>query len=1084
MEEGLSLDKRTAGKIEKTRHMENGVRMLDGTVNDAVEARALGLNPDHIDIYSASWGPEDDGKTVDGPGPLARRAFIHGVTTGRKGRGSIFVWASGNGGRHTDSCNCDGYTNSIFTLSISSATQGGFKPWYLEECSSTLATTYSSGTPGQDRSVATVDMDGKMRPAHLCTLEHTGTSASAPLAAGIAALALEANPGLTWRDVQYLVVLTSRSAPLAGEPGWTRNGVNRKVSHKFGYGLMDAGAMVTLAEIWTNIPAQHICKSQEINEERQIDPTPGSTLTVHMDVTGCDGSLNQVRFLEHVQCKLTLRFFPRGNLRVQLTSAMGTTSTLLFERPKDVVSSSFDDWPFLSVHFWGEKAEGRWTLQITNSGTRSVNQPGNMLHLLVIMLHLEPGILKKWQLIFYGTATSPIRIKSNNGAGKSPDAKPPRKNKAGVRFNVTRPEVVTNFAGLNETFDDATQREGSWDDRDHPVGDDQRTKLYQGRTIVYDCDTECDHQGCYGQGPTQCIACGHYKLDSLCVNRCPPRSFPNQDGICWPCHDSCDTCAGAGQDSCLTCAPAHLRVTDLAVCLQQCPEGYYEDSEENLCVPCEPNCASCHDQPDYCSSCEHHLVLYENRCYATCPVYTYETEDYRCSPCHTTCATCNGSSETQCISCRSEHLSLDGACLESCPSGYYAHRRRRECIHCPQRCATCGESGCLTCEPYWTLDRKANCVPEGSSHCDSGEYWEGGHCRPCHSTCEKCDGPTETNCISCSPPLLLEGSRCLATCLDGSFLDQGVCVPCLHTCQRCVSRVNCTLCSPGLHLQSGECRTTCAHGYYSDGGVCAKCYLSCMTCTGPRRDQCVTCPPGWQLAAGECHPDCPLGFFKSQYGCQKCDHYCHTCSGEGPLNCTSCPARSMLDGGMCTQCLGSQYYDSTTRLCQMCHDTCKSCTGRGPFQCSTCRPPLHLDLLSHRCLQCCGQQRSQDCCQCDQVTGNCPDSSPSGKRRIHSGPEQGTQRRVEGEVNQTPFSPLRAVTPLAVGLCATVFIVLALTFTLLQARSRPRRKLWMSEEGYKKVSTDSSTDNFPLNQEENSFIGEEDASEDILFTRT
>merc|ERR1711962_714781 len=35
-----------------------GVRMLDGVVNDAVEARALSLNPNHIDIYSASWGPE------------------------------------------------------------------------------------------------------------------------------------------------------------------------------------------------------------------------------------------------------------------------------------------------------------------------------------------------------------------------------------------------------------------------------------------------------------------------------------------------------------------------------------------------------------------------------------------------------------------------------------------------------------------------------------------------------------------------------------------------------------------------------------------------------------------------------------------------------------------------------------------------------------------------------------------------------------------------------------------------------------------------------------------------------------------
>merc|ERR1719266_3208575 len=91
-----------------------GVRMLDGIVNDAVEARAIGLNPNHIDIYSASWGPEDDGKTVDGPGPLARKAFVNGITRGRNGRGSIFVWASGNGGRHVDDCNCDGYTSSIF----------------------------------------------------------------------------------------------------------------------------------------------------------------------------------------------------------------------------------------------------------------------------------------------------------------------------------------------------------------------------------------------------------------------------------------------------------------------------------------------------------------------------------------------------------------------------------------------------------------------------------------------------------------------------------------------------------------------------------------------------------------------------------------------------------------------------------------------------------------------------------------------------------------------------------------------------------------------------------------------------------
>ena len=58
------------------------------------------------------------------------------------------------------------------------------KPWYLEECSSTLASTYSSGNPGRDQSVATADMDGSLRRERMCTLEHTGTSASAPLAAG------------------------------------------------------------------------------------------------------------------------------------------------------------------------------------------------------------------------------------------------------------------------------------------------------------------------------------------------------------------------------------------------------------------------------------------------------------------------------------------------------------------------------------------------------------------------------------------------------------------------------------------------------------------------------------------------------------------------------------------------------------------------------------------------------------------------------------------------------------------------------------------------------------------------------------
>lgn len=56
-----------------------GIRMLDGDVTDVVEAKSLGIRPDYIDIYSASWGPDDDGKTVDGPGLLAKQAFEQGI---------------------------------------------------------------------------------------------------------------------------------------------------------------------------------------------------------------------------------------------------------------------------------------------------------------------------------------------------------------------------------------------------------------------------------------------------------------------------------------------------------------------------------------------------------------------------------------------------------------------------------------------------------------------------------------------------------------------------------------------------------------------------------------------------------------------------------------------------------------------------------------------------------------------------------------------------------------------------------------------------------------------------------------------
>ena len=54
--------------------------MLDQPyMTDLIEANSMGHEPNLIDIYSASWGPTDDGETVDGPRNATMRAIVRGV---------------------------------------------------------------------------------------------------------------------------------------------------------------------------------------------------------------------------------------------------------------------------------------------------------------------------------------------------------------------------------------------------------------------------------------------------------------------------------------------------------------------------------------------------------------------------------------------------------------------------------------------------------------------------------------------------------------------------------------------------------------------------------------------------------------------------------------------------------------------------------------------------------------------------------------------------------------------------------------------------------------------------------------------
>jgi len=369
-----------------------GVRMLDGTVTDRLEAQALTFNLSHVDIFSASWGPNDDGVTVEGPGTMAAQALEKGITHGRNGKGVIYSWASGNGGRMQDNCNCDGYTSSIYTLSVNSASEHGRYPWYSELCSSTFAAAYSSGNGG-DHQVVSSDIRNR------CTIRHTGTSAAAPMAAGIFALLLEANPELTWRDVQHLVALTSKVGPLSDEKGWYKNAAGFCVNLAFGFGLLDAKALVDAAnpQTWVNVPPQHTC---EINSNAKSNLpqklSSGHYVEVILETNGCHGQANEINFLEHVQFIFTLDYTRRGAIRAEAISPSGTNTTLMQTRDWDKSASGFQEWPLMSVHTWGEDPNGRWIFRVYDDNAQDNNS----------------GHLKDVKLVLHGTKAAPAYLKN------------------------------------------------------------------------------------------------------------------------------------------------------------------------------------------------------------------------------------------------------------------------------------------------------------------------------------------------------------------------------------------------------------------------------------------------------------------------------------------------------------------------------------------------------------------------------------------------------------------------------------------------------------------------------------------------
>ncbi|KAM4650797.1 proprotein convertase subtilisin/kexin type 7 isoform 1-T1 [Discoglossus pictus] len=363
-----------------------GIRVLDGPLTDSMEAIAFNKHYQINDIYSCSWGPDDDGKTVDGPHQLGKAALQHGVIAGRKGFGSIFVVASGNGGQYNDNCNYDGYANSIYTVTIGAVNEAGKMPFYAEECATMLAVTFSSGNSLM-RSIVTSDWN--MQKGTGCTEGHTGTSAAAPIAAGMIALMLQVRPCLTWRDVQHIIVFTAIKYE-DRHAAWETNGAGFSHSHQHGFGLLNAWRLTNAAKVWESVPYLASYVSPVLKENRKIPLVP-NRLEFSWNVTSGDLQLSGMRTLEHVAVMVTISHPRRGNLEIRLFCPSGISSLIGATRSLDTDPSGFTDWTFSSVRCWGESAEGIYRIVTSDIGDESLQQ----------------GVLQHWQLTLYGSAWTP-----------------------------------------------------------------------------------------------------------------------------------------------------------------------------------------------------------------------------------------------------------------------------------------------------------------------------------------------------------------------------------------------------------------------------------------------------------------------------------------------------------------------------------------------------------------------------------------------------------------------------------------------------------------------------------------------------
>jgi subtilisin-like proprotein convertase family protein len=355
----------------------------------ATNAAAFGFRNDLNFVKNNSWGPADNGiarslTSVEGA------AIADAVANGRGGLGTIFVWAGGNGGTGVDRVDYDPYASSRYTIAIGAIDSMDRRSTYSEPGSSLLAVAqsdYNFSPSGGPMIYSSTGTSGY-------TDAFGGTSASSPLAAGVIALMLEANPDLTWRDVQHVLVRTARHCKPA-DASWRVNGAGFNVSEQFGFGAVDAGAAVALAQTWESVAPEAVYDTGEIVEGLAIPDNNANGLTRTVVVP-------QHFRIESVELVLDASHTACGQLRV-VVRAPGGLESLLANTRSDNANTYNNGYLFTTMKHFGERAGGTWTLKLSDGvgGTT--------------------GTLNDWRLRFYGTPIDCPCDWNDDGAITVPD---------------------------------------------------------------------------------------------------------------------------------------------------------------------------------------------------------------------------------------------------------------------------------------------------------------------------------------------------------------------------------------------------------------------------------------------------------------------------------------------------------------------------------------------------------------------------------------------------------------------------------------------------------------------------------------